>query len=203
MKAKILVWDLPTRLFHWLLAASFTGAYLTAESERLRNIHVMLGYTLVGLILFRVMWGFMGSRYARFSEFLRGPTAVIEYLKSLLSTSPKHYIGHNPVGSVAVFLLLGLGIGTGLSGFLTYQEIGGDALEEIHETLANLMLTLVAVHIGGVIFSSRLHKENLVRAMLDGEKEGPSDASIKKTHPLVALLMLLAVGLGWFLGLAG
>ncbi|HET8707503.1 MAG TPA: cytochrome b/b6 domain-containing protein [Pseudomonadales bacterium] len=203
MKNKILVWDLPTRLFHWLLATSFIGAYLTSESERLRNIHVMLGYTLIGLIAFRLIWGFIGSRYARFSEFVRGPARVLEYMKSLLTTSPKHYIGHNPVGSVAVVLLLGLGVMTGLSGYLTYQEIGGDAFEEIHEIMANLMMTVVVAHVGGVIFSSRLHKENLVKAMLDGQKEGPAAASIKKTHPLVAILMLFAVAAGWFFGLSG
>ena len=97
---KILVWDLPTRLFHWLLAASFAGAFLTAESERYRDVHVLLGYTVLALLAFRLLWAFAGTRYARLSSFAFGPTAVMEYLKSLLRRRPIHYTGHNPAGKL-------------------------------------------------------------------------------------------------------
>ena len=150
---KILVWDIPTRLFHWLLAGSFAVAYLTAEAEGWENVHYTAGFTLLGLIAFRLVWGLVGSRYARFSEFCYGPSAVLAYIKSLRS-NPRHFIGHNPLGSMAVLLLLGLGIATASSGWLMYLS-GSDWLEEPHELFANAMLALVVLHIAGVIISGK------------------------------------------------
>ena len=92
----IRVWDAPVRVFHWLLAACFTGAYLTAESESWRLLHVTLGYTLGGLIAFRLVWGVLGTRYARFGSFVRPPSELSRYLKSMLAGRPAHFIGHNP-----------------------------------------------------------------------------------------------------------
>ena len=123
MSERVLVWDLPTRVFHWLLAASFAGAWLTGESERWRDVHMMLGYSVAGLILFRIVWGFVGSRYARFRSFVFRPSELFAYLRSLATRSPRHYLGHNPAGSIAIFLLLGLGLVTALSGFAYYQEL--------------------------------------------------------------------------------
>ena len=99
---RTLVWDLPTRAVHWLLALSFAGAYLTADSERLRDVHMLLGYTAFGLVVFRLLWGIFGTRYARFTSLPLSPAAVIDYLKSLLTLSPRHYFGHNPAGSWAM-----------------------------------------------------------------------------------------------------
>ena len=95
-ESSILVWDLPLRLFHWLLAAAFAGAFVTAESERWRDVHVMLGYTTLALIAFRVAWGFIGTRYARFASFAFGPSRVVSYLRSLATRTPHHYTGPNP-----------------------------------------------------------------------------------------------------------
>ena len=106
MSQRMLVWDVPTRVFHWLLVVSFAGAFLTAESERYRDIHVVLGYTLLGLIAFRLVWGFVGTRYARFRSFLFKPGEIAAYAVSLLKARPGHHVGHNPAGSVAVFALL-------------------------------------------------------------------------------------------------
>ena len=169
---KIRVWDLPTRLFHWLLAASFAGAFLTAESERLRDAHVILGYTMLGLVAFRLVWGILGPRYARFSSFAFGPRAVLGYLKSLLTRSPQHYLGHNPAGSWAIYALLALAALAGATGYATYNDIGGHAMEEVHEAIANGLLGAVIVHIAGVLASSLLHGENLVRSMITGYKAG-------------------------------
>lgn len=177
IKNRILVWDLPTRWFHWLLALSFAGAWLTSESERYSALHVMLGYTLLGLIAFRLVWGFAGTRYARFKDFAYTPAKVVQYVKSLVSGKPEHYLGHNPAGAVAIFLLLALGLTTGISGWLLYNDIGGEAFEEVHEFLANSMLVVVGVHIAGVIVSSFLHRENLARAMVTGYKQGESQGS--------------------------
>jgi cytochrome b len=167
------VWDLPTRLFHWLLVGSFAGAWLTSESERLQNLHHLCGYLLLGLIGFRLLWGFVGSRHARFADFVRGPTAVLDYLRSLASGQPQHYIGHNPAGAVAILLLLALGVLTGASGWMSLNDIGGEWLEELHEGLATAMLVVAGVHVAGVIVSSLLHKENLIKAMITGTKKTP------------------------------
>jgi len=191
-KTKILIWDLPTRIFHWLLAASFLGAFVTAESERWRNVHVTLGYTMLGLIGFRLIWGVIGTRYARFSSFAFGPRSVARYLKSLLSRSPQHHLGHNPAGSWAIYALLATAIVTGLSGYLTYSDIGGDWLAELHEGAGNAMLAVVFVHIAGVVVSSFLHRENLAAAMVNGRKAGRSGEGIRYRHRIVAVLLVLA-----------
>ena len=167
---RILVWDLPTRLFHWLLASTFAGAWLTADSERWTDVHVTLGYTFAGLIAFRLVWGFIGTRYARFSSFVAGPRPVLRYLGSILKAKPERHVGHNPAGGWAVLGLLGLGAVTALTGYLTFNDYGGHWLEELHEGAASAMLALVLIHIGAVILSSLIHRENLVRAMLSGLK---------------------------------
>ncbi|WP_139556545.1 cytochrome b/b6 domain-containing protein [Methylotetracoccus oryzae] len=197
MKPRILVWDLPTRLFHWSLALSFAGAYLTAESERWRDVHVTLGYVVLGLLVFRLFWGFMGSRYARFAEFVRGPSAIRAYLSSLTAGRPTHYTGHNPLGAVAILLLIGLGLASSVSGWLLYAEVGGesleDALEELHEVLSNGMLAVVVLHIAGVIHGSFVHRENLAWAMLTGHKQGAAEQAIPSTRPWAALALMAGV----------
>jgi len=198
--ARPLIWDLPTRLFHWLMVLSFTGAYLTAESERWRLLHVSLGYTLAGLVAFRVLWGLIGSRHARFSSFVRGPAAVARYLRSLASGRPEHHAGHNPAGALAVLALLGLGALLTASGWATYNELGGDWLEEAHEAIANTMLALVGLHIAAVIVSSRLHRENLVAAMISGRKNNaaPADAARSPWRSVAALLLAAVLGFWWW-----
>ena len=167
----IRVWDLPTRIFHWSLVASFAIAFLTAESEKLRDTHVVAGYTLAGLIVFRLLWGFVGGGYSRFAEFLPTPRKTIDYIKSLINGRPQHYVGHNPAGAVAIFLLLGFGIVAAASGWAAYEDIGGNFMEELHEGASNGMMAIVAIHIAGVIVSSWLHQENLVLAMITGWKK--------------------------------
>lgn len=199
-KSKVLVWDVPTRVFHWLLALSFTGAFLTAESERYRDVHVLLGYTVLGLVAFRLLWGLLGTRYARFWSFAYGPKSVLSYVKSLFSRSPQHYVGHNPAGSWAIYGLLVLSVLAGTSGYATYNEIGGQWMEDVHEALANTLLGLVFVHIAGVVLSSVLHRENLVRSMLNGHKFGKSGEGIRYRHRLVGAALVAAVVALWIAG---
>ncbi len=199
-KQRMLVWDLPTRLFHWTMAASFAGAFVTAESERYRDLHVLLGYTLLGLVAFRVLWGFVGTRYARFGSFAFGPRQVLRYLGSLLTRTPEHHIGHNPAGSWAIYALLGLGLAAGATGYATYNEIGGDWLEKLHEGAANLMLGVIAVHVTGVVASSLLHRENLPAAMLTGYKPGDPREGIRQRHRFVGILLAAAIAGFWLAG---
>ncbi len=196
---KILVWDLPVRLGHWLMVGGFALAWLTGDSETFRLVHVIAGSTVLAVATFRLPWGFIGSRYARFVDFVRGPAAVKDYSLSLLRLQPNHHVGHNPAGGWAIVLLLGLGIVTGLVGWAVYNDIGGDWLGELHEGLAVAMLTVVIVHVAGVISGSVLHGENLVRAMVNGYKQGAPDAAIRSARPLAAALLLawVAVTCWW------
>jgi len=112
----VLIWDLPTRVFHWTLAASFFIALATGDSDRFRDIHVFSGYLMLGLIGFRVVWGLAGSHYARFGSFLFGPRAAVTYVEDLLAARSRRYLCHNPAGSWAVFGMLALGLVIWLSG---------------------------------------------------------------------------------------
>lgn len=196
-KTRILVWDLPLRVFHWLLAASFAGAFLTAESEPYRDVHVMLGYTVLGLLVFRLFWAFAGTRYARLASFAFGPGSVVRYLKSLLTGKPLHYVGHNPAGSWVIYALVLLGFASGVSGYAVYSDVGGHWVEELHEGVSNAMLGLIIVHVAGVIVSSFLHRENLARAILTGYKDGRPEEAIRRTRWATAVALVLGVGVLW------
>ena len=195
---RTLIWDTPVRVFHWLMVLSFAGAYLTAESERWRLLHVSLGYTLGGLVAFRILWGLMGTKHARFASFVRGPAAIVRYLRSLLSAEPQHHVGHNPAGALAIVLLLLSSVAIVISGWSVYNEVGGDWLEDLHEGAANFMLALVAVHVAGVVVSSWLHRENLVRAMVTGKKDcAPGEGIRWAWRPLGLLVLLAVLGFWW------
>lgn len=197
MKTRILVWDFPTRLFHWLLAGSFAGAFLTAESEYFRDLHVLFGYSMLGLIGFRLLWGLVGTRYARFTSFALRPTQLRNYLKSLVTSRPDHYVGHNPAGSWVILGLLALGLLSGASGYATYTDLGGEWLEELHEATSNTMLALVGVHVLGVLVSSLLHQENLVRAMITGYKLGEPGQGIHRRQWLLGVGLLSGMVALW------
>ena len=204
MIRRILVWDAPTRVFHWLQALSFGAAYLTAFSERLRNYHVALGYILLGLLIFRLLWGFIGTRYARFSSFLFNPGEVVAYLLTMIKRKPEHYMGHNPAGSVSVLLLLALGLFIGVTGVLALQDGASDLVVEMHGVATNVMLGVILLHLIGVVMSSILHRENLVRAMITGFKTVPGqqpsgpEESIQRSYNWLGVLMVAAVVVFWF-----
>ncbi|NTV70455.1 MAG: cytochrome B [Azonexaceae bacterium] len=197
---KILVWDWPVRLGHWLMVVGFILAWLTSESETWRLVHAFSGSVVIAVALFRLPWGFIGSRYARFVDFVRGPTSVVDYLRSLIRLEPAHHTGHNPAGGWAIVLLLALGIATGIVGWAMYNELGGEWLEDLHEGLAATMLTVVFIHVAGVISGSLLHGENLVRAMITGRKQGSPEEAIPSARPLAAIFLLVWVGAAsWWL----
>lgn len=197
MSEPVQIWDVPTRVFHWSMVLSFCGVFLSSESERYRDIHVMLGYTMLGLVAFRVLWGFIGTRYARFSSFLFTSGEVLAYVSALTRGRAVRYVGHNPAGSVAIWLLLFLTIGAGASGVLLFQDVGGEMMAELHEVLSFAMLAVVVVHIAGVVMSSILHRENLAKAMISGMKEADADAGEDRSYAWLGVIMLLAVVTFW------
>lgn len=186
---KILVWDLPTRVGHWLLVASFAVAWLTGESEEWRLVHVAAGYAMAAVLAFRLFWGIAGTRYARFSSFLFSPRQALGYLAGLLRGENSHWVGHNPAGSYAIYLLILFGFATAGSGWAIYAELGGEWLGEFHEVLAGTMLAVVGLHVAGVVVSGLLHRENLVRSMINGHKIGASGEAISSIRLLWAVLL--------------
>jgi cytochrome b len=181
------VWDLPLRIFHWLLVAGFFIAYLTEEDQL--TIHVWAGYCISGLLIFRLIWGFIGNEYAKFSSFLVKPAQSIAYIKDLIAFKAKRYLGHNPAGAAMIVLLLISLVMTTLTGLAVYgadQAAGPLASigstnkklwEVLHEFFANATLVLVVIHIAGVIFDSYLQRENLPKAMVDGYKNTNIDTN--------------------------
>lgn len=194
----ILVWDAPVRVFHWLIVLCFAGAYLTAERESWRPVHVTLGYTMAGLVVFRLLWGIVGTRYARFSNFVRGPRAVTAYLRDMLGGRAQQHTGHNPAGAVAIVAMLALALAVAASGWATYEDIGGKWLEEFHEAAANIMLGVVGIHIAGVLLGSWLHRDKLIGAMITGRKRGRTENGLRSAWRSVGALMVVAVlGFWW------
>jgi cytochrome b len=198
MIKRILVWDAPTRVFHWLQLVSFVGAYLTSESERYRDIHLAFGYILLALIVFRLLWGFLGTRYARFSSFLFMPGEIVSYLLSLFKGPSKHYLGHNPAGSVSVWLLLSLGLLICVTGVMALQDDAAESVIELHGTATDIMVVVILLHLLGVVMSSLMHRENLVRSMITGFKVAETEEGIRSSYSWLAAVMLAAAVLFWF-----
>ena len=193
LKVPILVWDWPVRVFHWSLALCIFISFFTGESERYSLLHQTLGYAAAGLLGFRLVWGFSGTRYARFSQFVRGPRAVLAYLKSIRQGIPSHDVGHNPVGAWAVVILMLLVAATSLTGWMIASVDAPGWQEDLHEMIANTLMVVVVIHVIGVIFSSRLHQENLVKAMLTGFKKGYPADGISSNWWWLAVLLILAL----------
>ena len=172
--ATVRVWDIAVRLFHWSLVLTFTLAFLSADfSEKL---HELSGYIIIGLIGFRLIWGFVGPRHARFGDFVKSPKTTLAYLRDIKAGRAKRYIGHNPAGgAMVVALLLAIATITATGFAMTTNAFWGvEWIEEVHEFAANSTVVLIALHVGGVILASREHDENLVKAMITGEKRPPS-----------------------------
>lgn len=192
-KQTILVWDVPTRAFHWLLVISFAGAWLTSESERLQMIHYAFGYSACALVLFRLVWGFVGTRYARFTQFIKGPKQIFSHFKDALGGNQHATVGHNPAGGLVMVALMLIILLIGLSGYLSVKEFLGDFMSGAHEAIASIALALVIVHIAAAIIMSLLQRENLVRAMVTGKKLGLPEQAIRFPQYLVGILLVL----GW------
>lgn len=176
------VWDLFVRIGHWTLVFAVLGAWLTAEmkGKPAAVVHEWLGYLVLLVLALRIPWGWIGTRYARFAQFVRSPAQTVAYAKAVATGSEPRYIGHNPLGAWMIVALIVMAAAAGLSGWLyvTDRFWGAKWLEETHEVLANGLLALVGLHVAGVVFASLRHRENLVRAMLSGRKRAPGPGDV-------------------------
>jgi cytochrome b len=214
---KRLVWDLPLRLFHWLLVLSMAASWGTAElGFDWMQIHMYLGYWTLGLILFRIIWGFIGPRHARFSSFLTGPAGIWRYAKALAAGTMIQTVGHNPLGGIMVLVMLVLiafQAGTGL--FATDDIVWtgpynaavsastADRLTALHHLNFNIILAAVALHIMAIAFYYLVKKQNLVGAMLHGKKPAdfvPEHEAISRSEIVKAVVVVvISAGLVYWL----
>lgn len=176
--ADVRVWSPAVRLFHWCLVGSFAIAWLSADE--IKDLHEWAGYAVAALVAFRVAMGIAGSGYARFGQFVRGPRSTLAYAGDVASGREARYLGHNPLGGVMVVALLASLALLALTGWLQTTDAywGVEWVEEMHELLANAMLALVLLHVGGVVLASLRHRENLVRAMITGRKRAAGSGDV-------------------------
>jgi len=174
VNAQVRVWDPLVRVAHWTLVTCVLAAWLTAEleSEAGRRAHEWLGYGALAVIAVRVVWGWVGPGYARFSDFVRGPAQTMAYARLVAARAEPRYLGHNPLGGWMVIALLTMAIAAGATGWLSVTDRfwGVKWVQELHEAVANTLLWLAGFHVAGVIYTSWRHRENLVRAMFTGRK---------------------------------
>lgn len=179
-EANLVVWDPFVRVFHWTVVLAFAVAYLVEDPH---IVHVWAGYVIAAMLIARVIWGFVGSKHARFSDFLYAPSTAFAYVRDLLRTHGKRYLGHSPAGGYMIVALLVMLALTGIAGLVVYggEENAGplagliskqtaEQFEEVHEVLANITLALILIHVSAVLFASFAHRENLARAMVTGKK---------------------------------
>ncbi len=199
---RVLIWDLPTRLFHWLLSGGFIAAAFISlalgEHSPLFPYHAIIGLTIALMVCLRVIWGIAGTRYAKFGSFIFGPGAVIEYMKGTLVGGGKRYLGHNPGSALAIFALLALVLAMAVTGIMLGQ--GNESVKEFHEILAWVTVGFVVVHVLGVALHTIRHRENITLSMIHGQKHAaPSDA-IASAKPIIAVIFLAIAG-AWTFGL--
>ncbi len=192
---KVRVWDIPTRLFHWMLVAAYAGAFFTSESEWFLEYHTIAGYAALGLVTFRVLWGFTGKRYSRFGDFVKGFKEVASFVKEAVRLAPPRYLGHNPaVGWVVVFMLV-LTVVIVFTGIATYggEENRGvlagivsfeaaNAARKAHLILADIAIAAIITHICAALFHDFVLKENIILSMITGTKEDPESWSERVEH---------------------
>jgi cytochrome b/mono/diheme cytochrome c family protein len=167
------VWDAAIRIFHWSLVGGVVTAWISGGTGE--RLHEIVGYAVAGLIAFRVVWGFVGTRHARFRDFVRGPSSIAGYLSGIARLRPAHYTGHNPAGALMILILLAVLLTIAVSGFMmqTTRFFGIDWVEQVHSVAADSLLVLVPLHVLGALISSWLHQDNLIRAMFSGQKRVP------------------------------
>lgn len=200
---KVQVWDLPTRIFHWALLALILVSWFTGEEENLALLHRLSGEAIAGLIVFRVIWGFAGGEYARFSSFVRAPAAIAAHIADMKSPAPRRWLGHNPLGGAAVLVMLGLVAAIVVTGLFNDGEHNagpfagalGD-IGELHELLFRLLQGVIVIHLIGVAFETLKTKDALVPAMISGAKTRRADEPGTDARQAGAAAFLGALALG-------
>lgn len=168
--ATVKVWDPLVRIFHWALVATFIIAWITGDE--LEGAHIATGYTIMALVAFRLLWGIIGTKHARFGDFVFSPQTILAFLRDMLHFRARRYLGHNPAGGAMVVALLLMLSAICATGYMMTTDMfwGVEWVEEVHEAAASLTLALVGLHLAGVAFASVEHRENLVRSMITGRK---------------------------------
>lgn len=189
---RVKVWDLALRLFHWTLVVAIAVAFLSSEEDSaLNDWHVLSGWVAAVLIVFRIVWGFIGGEHSRFSDFIR-PSRIPHHLANLARRQSEPTLGHNPLGAMAVVVLFTLTAITVWTG-----AFGGEAAEELHEVIAWTLLTMVALHVVAVIVMSMLERESLIRAMVTGDKPAARHpGAIDAKSPAAAAWLAAAIVVG-------
>ncbi len=192
---RVLIWDFPTRIFHWLLTIGFfvTAAIslTVVDDHPLFAAHMIVGIMLGVMVLLRIVWGFLGTRYARFSSFLFRPLSLLKYVGGAMKGSEPRSIGHNAGSSYAIFAMLALVLATAITGLMISN--GNEAAEELHEIVSYLLMAVVAVHIAGVVWYSVRHRENITLSMFTGRKEASAEEAISSSHPILGLVFLIMI----------
>ncbi len=167
------VWDVAVRVFHWTLVAAVVTSWITGGTGE--RIHETVGYAVAGLMTFRMVWGVVGTRHARFRDFVRGPSGVLDYLSSMIKLRPAHHLGHNPAGALMILLLIAALLIIVISGVMMQSNrfFGVEWVEQVHSIAADSLLVFIPLHVLGALVSSWLHQENLIRAMFSGSKRAP------------------------------
>jgi cytochrome b len=202
---QVLVYDLPTRLFHWLFAGFFVTAFAIAnlvddESARF-SLHMLAGLGMGFVVLLRLAWALVGTRHARFTDFALDPRQLLAYLKGMVSGGSRRWIGHNPASSWAAVAMVALALGLGVTGYLMATG-GGDALEEAHELMANAFLVVVLLHLGGVAAHVLRHRDRLQATMVTGSKPALAGEQVSvRSAPFagLALVVLTSCFVGYLL----
>jgi cytochrome b len=197
-----LIWDLPTRLFHWLLTTGFIAAaliaFLAEEESRLFPYHAILGLALLLMVVLRLVWGLIGSRYARFGSFLFGPRAVFIYLKEAFLGGSTRHNGHNPGSAYAIFGMLALVLGISITGIML--SLGDKGIKEAHEVLSYALMAVAVIHVLGVVFHTLRHRENITLSMVTGRKECEPAEAIASARPVAAAIFVVLLA-AWTFGL--
>lgn len=195
---KVSVYDLPMRIFHILFGLTFVSAFGIAkfvdDESLLFTYHMLIGMVMVVMVLMRIIWGFVGSKYARFQSFRLNPKELIEYMKAVFAGGAKRVYGHNVASSYAAIVMFICSLGLGTSGILMSLRINKHFFEEIHEVLSHLFLVAVIAHIAGVVFHHLLHQDGLLMSMFNGKKneiEGEVTSQIINNRPFIAILFIV------------
>jgi cytochrome b len=197
---QVRVYDLPTRLFHWLFAGLFVAAFaishLVDDDSARFALHMLAGLGMVFLVLLRLAWSFVGTRHARITDLVLDPRQLLAYFKGMFSRGSKRWIGHNPASTWAAVTMVGLALGLGISGYLMASGGGSDSLEEVHELMANAFLVVVLLHLAGIALHVLRHRDHLQASMVTGSKPALSDDQLAVAPARVpALAFLVLFGL--------